>query len=240
MRKKLTILLISLSMSVLLSGCILRAVNNSSQEPLKSSKTITEVVNLPREEPPKSSNTIIGTLVTKKSFLENNKIRATNFIKEIKKLGLKTDIDLDSDINVENKNYVGSTGSITGTVSIGDLELGSDTSVSSYFDTITLDKNDGKIYVINEPAILLFMQYDKTKTYSAKTCQPIADLIASFAGNNKITAEEISSKITSIGSKTLVTVGDSSLDNSYIDILNKGNQLEIAMFGNVTSIKKIE
>ena len=45
--------------------------------------------------------------------------------------------------------------------------------------TITLDINDGKTYVINEPVIILFMQYDKTKTYSAKTCQPIADLITS-------------------------------------------------------------
>jgi len=65
-------------------------------------------------------------------------------------------------------------------------------------------------------------------------------LIASFAGNNKITAEEISSKITSIGSETLVTIGDSSLDDFYIDILNKGTQLQIAIFGNVTCIKKFK
>lgn len=239
LKKKLTLLILILSMSLLLNSCNAKVVTKPTHKASKTSNTITEVINTSRQEPPKSSNSRIGKLVSKQLFLKNSKIRATNFIKEAEKLGLKTDIDLDSDIIIEHKNYLGATGSIIGTTKIGDLELGSDTSVSSYFDTITMDINDNKIYVINEPFVLLFMQYDKTKTYSAKTCQPIADLIASFAGNNKITAEEISNKLVNISSKTLVTIGDSSLDNSYIDILNKGTQLEFVIFGNVTCIKKI-
>lgn len=237
MKRKLTLLVISLSISILLNSCTAKVVTKPTQEAYKSSNLVTDI-NSPRQEPPKSSNKRIGKLVSKQIFLKNNQIRATNFIKQIEKLGLKTDIDLDSDLISENKNYLGATGSIIGTAKIGDLELGSDTSVGSYFDTVTMDINDNNIYVINEPFVFLYMQYDKTKTYSAKTCQPIADITASFAGNNKITAEEISNKIENIGSKTLVTIGDSSFDNCYMDILNKDTQLQFVIYGNVTCIKK--